>query len=476
MSASRQFRKLANSPLDRQSRQRGGILGALLRAEKKAEEDAARRPSALPRAQEPPEDDDELLEDGGEEEENEDEEEKEDEEDEAPEMLLEDDKPKPAKRKRKAHKKKRRSIANWLHKKGTCLLCSYKPENFRCDSLLRHWQTEHPTHLKAAQAAQDDGKDLLAAVGALVESVRGPQGSILNFVKKKARVQPQRWHKELGIIRFIVRKKIPFDALDSEEFSDMLRDFNVSLDGKGVFLDLIASLYEFTLEVKRARLHKCAGLSVAADFWTSKAHRKYLAIAYFGIDDDWNLVHEVMDLVRFPGTTIAEVCQAVMQTRVDRHAAKDQLIAQYTTDNGSDLKRMRDLLETDHDDCINHVMNSSFGDLMALNIKMTKDFKTMEYIVAAIESDKNLKLCFQALQLHSSDDWTEALEFVHRTVTRWLSAILFMERFSRFEKVFCNTEAEYHNTVFSHVMQELPEGLSEDILEKKLFPAFEWLH
>jgi hypothetical protein len=103
-------------------------------------------------------------------------------------------------------------------------------------------------------------------------------------------------------------------------------------------------------------------LSVAADFWTSKAHRKYLAIAYFGINDDWNLVAEVMDLVRFPGTTIAEVCQAVMETRVERHAAEDQLIAQYTSDNGSDLKRTRNLLETDHDDCINHEMNGSFGD------------------------------------------------------------------------------------------------------------------
>lgn len=57
-----------------------------------------------------------------------------------------------------------------------------------------------------------------------------------------------------------------------------------------------------------------------------------------------------MDLVRFPGTTIAEVCQAVMETRVERHASSDQLIAQYTTDNGSDLKLTRDLLENDHDD------------------------------------------------------------------------------------------------------------------------------
>jgi len=302
-----------------------------------------------------------------------------------------------------------------------------------------------------------------------VDSVRGPEGGILSFVKKKARVQALRWRKELGIIRFIVRKKIAFDVLDSEEFSDMLTDLGTSLDGKGVFLDLISALFEFTMDIKKERLRECAALSVAADFWTSKAHNKYLALVYFGISKDWNLVSEVMDLVRFPGTTIAEVCKAVVQTRVERHAGEDQLIAQYTSDRGSDLKKTRDLLEVDHDDCINHVLNSSFGDLMGKNIKMVADFKTMEYLVATIESDKNLKLCFQALQLQASGDWTEALEFVHQTVTRWLSAILFMERFYRLQNVFCNTEAEYHEAVFSHVMKNLPLGLSEDVLDPHFF-------
>jgi hypothetical protein len=104
-----------------------------------------------------------------------------------------------------------------------------------------------------------------------------------------------------------------------------------------------------------------------------------LALAYFGINDGWNLVTEVMDLVRFPGTTIAKVCQAVMETRVERHAAVDQLVAQYTSDNGSDLKRTRHLLETDHDDCINHEMNSGFGDVMVMDIQMAQDFMTMQY-------------------------------------------------------------------------------------------------
>jgi hypothetical protein len=158
-----------------------------------------------------------------------------------------------------------------------------------------------------------------------------------------------------------------------------------------------------------------------------------------------------------------------VDARVQRHADCDQLIAQYTSDNGSDLKRMRDLLENDHDDCISHVLNSGYGDVMATPIQMTKDFKTMQHLVSTIESDKNLKLCFDALQLQCSDDFTEALEFVHYNDTRWLSSILFMERFARFEKVFCDTDAEYHSIVFSHVMAEFPLDLSTDVLRKDFF-------
>jgi hypothetical protein len=466
MSASKRFQELTTKPLDRGSRQKGADLRVYLGEEKRA---SPSRPS-------------ESVEDSSSEDEDNDGEDnadmeggdgllvdEEEDEDNRDEEAPKGDQSK-KRRKRAAHLKKKRSLAHFLHKDGTCVLCPYtQKKNVRTDALLRHWASEHATQLKAVHAAQDDGKDVRGALGAIIDASRNPKGSIESFVRKKSRLQLQRWNKELGVIRFLIRKKIPFDAVDSVEFADMLLDFGVSLDGKGVLLDLIFALFEFTLEVKRERLKACAGLSVAADFWTSKAGRKYLALAYFGITDRWKLVSEVMDLVRFPGTTKAEVCIAVMEVRRERHVAEDQLIAQHTSDNGADLKRARDLVETDHDDCINHVANGSFGDLMGKDIQMTQDVKTMRHIVATIESDKNLKLCFEALQLQSSDDLTEALEFVHETNTRWLSTILFMERFARFEVFFCNTEAEYHQAVFDHVLQELPQGLSDDVLTADFF-------
>jgi hypothetical protein len=106
--------------------------------------------------------------------------------------------------------------------------------------------------------------------------------------------------KELGVIRFIIRKKVPFDAIDSVEFADMLQDFGVALDRKSGILGLIQSLFEFTLEVRAKRLRTCSALSVAVDFWTSKSHRKYMSMSYFGITDGWQMEADVMDFCSLP--------------------------------------------------------------------------------------------------------------------------------------------------------------------------------
>jgi len=448
MSSSRQFRDLQSAPLQRKDRQRGGILVAMLQAERDRDQPAVYPGSAHEES--------DMME-----------EEEEEEGDEEEQHVT------PAQatgRKRKFQTRKKRSLGHYLARGNKCVLCDFTQDGmFRPDSMIRHWGKVHSTQYEAVEAASNDGKDVSAAVATLVDSVRNSSGSMMRFVMKKNRVQEGRWLKELGAIRFIICKKIPFQALDSKEWTDMLCDFGVSLDSKSVILDLIEALFEFTLEIKKERLQRCAALSVAADFWTSKANRKYLALVYFGITDEWKLVTEVMDLIRFPGTTIAELCHAVMETRVNRHAGEDQLIAQYTTDNGADLKRTRDLLETDHDDCMNHVCNSAFGDVMVMDILMTADFQTMQYVISTIESEKNLKLCFQELQRQADDDLTAALEFVHHNKTRWLSAISFWERFVRFEATFCNEEAEYHTEVFSHVMENFPANLSTDILTPDFF-------
>lgn len=457
MSASRQFEQLKAAPLGRKERRKGGILEALIRAEQLEAEERDQSPAAT--SDGPPQS--LVVEEEGA---------RSDEEDGEEEDAGGDERTAQAVRKRKFHTRKKRSLGHFLACENKCVLCNYmQVGNFRPDSMIRHWGEVHRIQYNAVEAASDEGKDVAAAVATLVDSARNSAGSILEFVKKKRRLQLGRWEKELGVIRFIVRKKIAFEVLDSEEWTDMLGDFGVSLDGKAVILELIDALYEYVMEVKTERLRDCAALSVAADFWTSKAGRKYLALVYFGITKEWKLVTEVMDLVRFPGTTIAELCQAVIETRVERHAAEDQLIAQYTSDNGSDLKRTRDLLEADHDDCVNHVCNGAFGDLMAMDLLMTTDFKTMKYVVSIIESDKNLKLCFQELQRQAMDDLNFVLEFVHYNDTRWLSAILFMERFDRFETVFCNEDTDYHLEFFEHVMSNFPIGLSTDITTPGFF-------
>jgi hypothetical protein len=219
-----------------------------------------------------------------------------------------------------------------------------------------------------------------AAMATIVESQMTSVGSLAKWDITKRRVQEGRWIKELGIIRYIVTQKISFLSIDSDEFSDMLSDFGQSLDAKATILKLIPPLYQFVLTKKCSRLHQCSALSFAADFWTSKAARKYMGLADFGIDPSWTLQNEVMDFVCFPGSIIAELCTYVMKQRAERHAHEDQLLAHVVTDCGSDLKAARGMLEIDHDDCANRLLNSSSGDVSKTKIKAMIDIQTIEYL------------------------------------------------------------------------------------------------
>ncbi len=197
-------------------------------------------------------------------------------------------------RKRKAHQKKKRSIAHSLSAQNVkvrgdarCKLCEYYEKELHSSNMIRHWEKKHNKELVVAQAAEDKGQDVAAAVATIVESRMTSVGSLAKWVITKRRVQEGRWIKELGIIRYIVTQKISFLSIDSDEFSDMLSDFGQSIDAKATILKLIPPLYEFVLTKKCSRLHQCSALSFAADFWTSKAARKYMGLAYFGIDPSW---------------------------------------------------------------------------------------------------------------------------------------------------------------------------------------------
>jgi hypothetical protein len=96
------------------------------------------------------------------------------------------------------------------------------------------------------------------------------------------------------------------------------------------------------------------------------------------------------------------------------------------------------------------------------------DIQTIEYLIKIVESDKNLKLCFEAMQ-KEEEAFDCVLEFVHLNATRWVSTIQMMERFCLFERVLCNSEHDYYSDIYMALMCEFPQHLSHDIFSPDFF-------
>ena len=121
------------------------------------------------------------------EEEEEGDEEEEEEEDEDDEEQEKEEQSVREKKKRRAGKPKKKRALGWFLStakgdKRMCVLCSYVQgiNKFRPENMERHWEANHPRHLKAVTDANDDGKDIRAVVETLIAaaSSQGPQDAV----------------------------------------------------------------------------------------------------------------------------------------------------------------------------------------------------------------------------------------------------------------------------------------------------------
>jgi hypothetical protein len=97
-------------------------------------------------------------------------------------------------------------------------------------------------------------------------------------------------------------------------------------------------------------------LCVNGDFWTSAAGKKYLAITYHAISPDWKMVHHLLNLIHFPGSTFAELIGDCLSYRIESHFPGNTVSAAVVSHRGRDVKRARTVaVEEDGEDCLNHL-------------------------------------------------------------------------------------------------------------------------
>ena len=138
----------------------------------------------------------------------------------------------------------------------------------------------------------------------------------------KAQKSPGLVEKELRLVIWMVRNKVPFNTLDDSAFADMLKSFGVQLSSAKTLKRYLLLLSEIALRDAERQIKEAGAYSIAVDYWTSIAKDKYLAITYHYADKDLNVRARVLDLVPVTGNATALLTSTLITQRLEKHFEK----------------------------------------------------------------------------------------------------------------------------------------------------------
>src|SRR5690606_15014482 len=139
---------------------------------------------------------------------------------------------------------------------------------FRPENMERHWEANHPRHLKAVTDANDDGKDIRAVVETLIAAASSQKGALDAFVTTKKRIQPGKLSKELALLHFLIDNKIAFNVISSSSFDVLAKSWEVLLESKTTIQNLVPVMMELAVELMEDKIHSYPGVSCGVDLWT----------------------------------------------------------------------------------------------------------------------------------------------------------------------------------------------------------------
>lgn len=396
-------------------------------------------------------------------------------------------------KKRQSGEKKKRSLQYTLwrtldegKKLVKCRLCGLQ-QKFHLSNQKRHWIDAHKKEWDVVCIANSKGSDVESVLKTLLEAARSNSTGIRSHFTpvptppsgsggRKA-VIGGKLRKELALVYFLISTKSPFNILSDTSFGVLKEEWGVVLNEKTKIMELMVPMYEAAVALKEKELADCGSVSTAIDFWTSAAKRKYLAITYHGISEKWEMVHHLLDLIRFPGSTFAELIGVCVQDRIASHLPGDTMSVAVVSDRGGDVKKARTaVIDEDGEDCMNHRLNSALNDVFGSsrsagrhkNLFAVKAAAGISYLISLFESDKNLARFFETLQ--EEEGFDEILQFVQKNDTRWEGLRSMFERFLRLKAVL-RSKFDGADEMRNHIVTEWPVSLDMgvNIFSKSFF-------
>lgn len=181
---------------------------------------------------------------------------------------------------------------------------------------------QHAAWWKVVKDASEKGMDARAAFQDLMNGKKRrvvQNQETLDSHLKKGQRKPDLVEKELRLVIWMVRNRIPFNAVDDSSFKDLLQSFGVQLSSSKTLKRYLLLLSEIALRHAEKQIKKAGSYSIALDYWTSVAKDKYLAITYHYADKKLNVRSRVLDLVAVTGNATALLTSQLVEQRLEKH-------------------------------------------------------------------------------------------------------------------------------------------------------------
>ena len=194
--------------------------------------------------------------------------------------------------------------------------------HLRSENAKSHVSRMHAAMWKAVEKAAQEGHDVAQTFDALMQAAGGKktkQSTLAGVVHFK---RPGQLEKELAFLVWLVRQKLPYNAVEDPSYNVMMQTFNVKLRKASSLKNLTFALHEVALRKAVAEIRDAKAYNITIDYWTAINGNQFLSITYHWTDENWNVRAQTLDLVPLNAAHTAELTAAAVQMRTDQKFRK----------------------------------------------------------------------------------------------------------------------------------------------------------
>ncbi len=233
---------------------------------------------------------------------------------------------------------------------------------------------------------------------------------------------------------------VAFRVGDSSTFRDFFNSCGIQVQSESsIRKSTIPAIYAAVERIEEEKLKKASSVSFAFDGWSCAAGRT-VGIAYYFIDEDWNLQHCFLDLVSVWETSNAATISSVVAARLKRRIGQSTVISMAVTDNCSTEISAANSIALQVWTCVIHICNLAVEKCFEDIEELGNLIKKLLLLFAWLRTANVEPVLGIALKLDDKNSKIKATTFGK---TRWNGKLLMISKYLKIKTAVSNVRQSF---------------------------------